>query len=88
MHLRAMLFRPILMQIGLNDCLASDISADNVDPRVKDKTLMCAISCVDTSVNLILHLHQKYLLDMKSNREWWWDPYRKLAFPNSSSYLH
>ncbi|KAL7808133.1 hypothetical protein V8C44DRAFT_366924 [Trichoderma aethiopicum] len=75
MHLRAMLFRPILMQMGLNDCLASDISAGNVDPRVKDKTLTCAISCVDTSVNLILHLHQKYLLDMKSNREWWWDPY-------------
>ncbi|KAL7822703.1 hypothetical protein V8C26DRAFT_436854 [Trichoderma gracile] len=75
MHLRAMLFRPILMQIGLSDCLASDISADDIDPRVKGKTLMCAINCIDTAVNLILHLYQKYLLDIKSNREWWWDPY-------------
>lgn len=84
MHLRAMLFRPILMQIGIDECLTSNTVAYRIDPLVKDKTLMCATSCVNTSVSLINCLYQRYLIELKSNKEWWWDPYRKLASLSSS----
>ncbi|KAL7947827.1 hypothetical protein V8C42DRAFT_266054 [Trichoderma barbatum] len=75
MHLRAMLFRPILMQIGIDGWLESNITACKIDPVVKDKTLTCAMSCVNTAISLIDFLYKRYLIELKSNKEWWWDPY-------------
>lgn len=80
-----MIFRPVLMQMGIDGCLEFNLAACKIDPIIKDKTLMCAASCVNTAVSLIDFLYKRYVVELKSNKEWWWDPYRK---PDSPSTLY
>ncbi|KAL7916312.1 hypothetical protein GGI35DRAFT_32639 [Trichoderma velutinum] len=75
MHLRAMLFRPILMQIGIDGYLESNSITYKIDPVVKDRTLMYAMSCINTAISLLDFLYKRYVIELKSNKEWWWDPY-------------
>ncbi|KAL7953666.1 hypothetical protein V8C34DRAFT_48049 [Trichoderma compactum] len=75
MHLRAMLFRPILMHIGIDGYLETKSITHKIDPVVKDKTLTYAMSCIHTAISLIDFLYKRFIVEIKSNREWWWNPY-------------
>ncbi|PTB60488.1 hypothetical protein M431DRAFT_183382 [Trichoderma harzianum CBS 226.95] len=75
MHLRAMLFRPILMHIGIDGYLETKSITHKIDPVVKDKTLTYVMSCVNTAISLIDFLYKIFLVEIKNNREWWWSPY-------------
>ncbi|KAL6790514.1 hypothetical protein J3E68DRAFT_410438 [Trichoderma sp. SZMC 28012] len=75
MHLRAMLFRPILMHTGIDGYLEIKSITNKIDPVVKDKTLTYAMSCVNTAISLIDFLYKRFLVEIKNNREWWWSPY-------------
>ncbi|KAJ4865187.1 hypothetical protein T069G_01717 [Trichoderma breve] len=75
MHLRAMLFRPILMHTGIDGYLETKSITIKIDPVVKDKTLTYAMSCVNTAISLIDFLYKRFLVEIKNNREWWWSPY-------------
>lgn len=84
MHLRAMLFRPILMHTGIDGYLEIKSITNKIDPVVKDKTLTYAMSCVNTAISLIDFLYKRFLVEIKNNREWWWSPYRELVSSSSS----
>lgn len=88
MHLRAMLFRPIIMHIGIDGYLETKSITHKIDPVVKDKTLTYAMSCVNTAISLIDFLYKRFVVDLKSNREWWWSPYREPAYPSPSYASH
>ncbi|KAL6691899.1 hypothetical protein J3F84DRAFT_397387 [Trichoderma pleuroticola] len=75
MHLRAMLFRPILMHIGIDGCPETKSPTSNIDPVVQERTLTYAMSCVNTAISLMDFLYKRFIVDIKSNREWWWSPY-------------
>ncbi|KAK4077434.1 uncharacterized protein Triagg1_3766 [Trichoderma aggressivum f. europaeum] len=75
MHLRAMLFRPILMRVGIDGYIEPKSITHKIDPVVKDKTLTYAMSCVNTATGLIDFLYKRFIVEIKSNREWWWSPY-------------
>lgn len=83
MHLRAMLFRPILMHIGIDGYLEARSITYKIDPVVKDKTLTYAMSCISTATSLIDFLYKRFIVVIKSNREWWWNPYRESISTNS-----
>ncbi|KAH6607261.1 hypothetical protein Trco_003574 [Trichoderma cornu-damae] len=75
MHVRALLFRPILMQIGMEDCVAAGLETAKMRHFVKDKTLFCATRCVDSAIALLQCLYSRYVVEVKNNKGWWWDPY-------------
>lgn len=80
MHLRAMLFRPIIMQKGLAEVLASrsDLTKAQADTLIKAKTLLCARACLNAALRLIALLWRTF--DTQAPGDWWWDPHCRLAF--------
>ncbi|KAK1252534.1 hypothetical protein MKX08_003721 [Trichoderma sp. CBMAI-0020] len=75
MLIRSMLFGPIFMEAGIQECLASgeDISALNT--AGEQKARFCALQCLKNAVHLMNYMHRRSTPGTKVRELWWWDPY-------------
>ncbi|UKZ74206.1 hypothetical protein TrVFT333_001865 [Trichoderma virens FT-333] len=74
-YLRAMLFRPILMQKAIEGSLQSGSTSHKPDSVVMDKTLASARGCLNAAGCLIFYIYKRFWIHLNGNKEWWWSPY-------------
>lgn len=78
MLIRSMLFCPIFMEAGIQECLASGEDISTLNTAGEQKAGFCALQCLKNAVHLINYMHRRSTPRAKTGQLGWWDPYREL----------
>ncbi|KAM0524860.1 hypothetical protein ACHAPE_000964 [Trichoderma viride] len=75
MLIRSMLFGPIFMEAGIQECLASGEDISTLNTAGEQKARFCALQCLKNALHLINYMHRRSAPGAKIRELWWWDPY-------------
>ncbi|PTB45156.1 hypothetical protein M441DRAFT_184180 [Trichoderma asperellum CBS 433.97] len=75
MFIRSMLFSPIFMEAGIQECLASGEDISTLNTVAEQKARFCAIQCLKNAIHLLNYMHKRSMPRARSREPWWWDPY-------------
>ncbi|KAL6893338.1 hypothetical protein GGI43DRAFT_386573 [Trichoderma evansii] len=75
MFIRSMLFGPIFMEAGIQECLASGEDISTLNNVAEQKARFCAVHCLKNAVHLLNYMHKRCMPRTRNRESWWWDPY-------------
>ncbi|KAL9488245.1 hypothetical protein ACSS6W_000522 [Trichoderma asperelloides] len=75
MFIRSMLFGPIFMEAGIQECLASGEDISTLNTVAEQKARFCALHCLKHAIYLLNYMHKRSMPRARSLEPWWWDPY-------------
>ncbi|KAL7894947.1 hypothetical protein HDV63DRAFT_149506 [Trichoderma sp. SZMC 28014] len=75
MLIRSMLFCPVFMEAGIQECLAAGEDISTLKTAGEQKAKFCASECLKNAVHLINYMHRRSTPGIKNGELGWWDPY-------------